>query len=89
MFKHINIKVTGQVQRVMFRISAKDKAERLGLAGLARNLADGSVYIEIEGQENKLKEFISWCYEGPELAKVEKVEVSEGILQNLTEFSVI
>ena len=74
--KHLNIKIYGQVQAVFFRVSAKEKAEKLGITCSARNESDGSVYIEVEGEEGSLEEFVKWCHIGPPLAKVEKVEVS-------------
>ena len=75
--KHLNIKIHGQVQGVFFRATAKEKADTLGIKIFARNEPDGSVYIEAEGEKEKLDEFIKWCYQGPSFARVEKVEVSE------------
>lgn len=77
MIKHLDIKVFGQVQGVFFRITAKEKAEKLGIKILAENKPDGSVYIDAEGEEEKLDKFIKWCHIGPSLAQVEKVEVHE------------
>lgn len=87
MIKHLNIKVFGSVQGVFFRISAKDMAEKLGIVGFAKNESDGTVYIEAEGEEKDLEKFVEWCKVGPPLAKVEKVEVTEGQLKNLTGFN--
>lgn len=72
------IKIFGFVQGVFFRHSSKNKARELHLSGFAKNEADGSVYMEIEGEENKIKEFLEWCRKGPPFAKVNdiKYEVS-------------
>jgi acylphosphatase len=70
MKKHFNIKVSGRVQGVFFRASTKSKAEELAIAGFVQNEPDGSVYIEAEGEEEKLDQFIAWCKRGPELAEV-------------------
>lgn len=83
MLKHLTVKIYGQVQAVGFRYSAGHVARQLGITGFARNEPDGSVYIEAEGEEVALKDFLSWCGKGPQLARVEKVdpswpEVSEG-----------
>jgi acylphosphatase len=67
----IAITVTGRVQGVFFRASAHREAERLALAGLARNQPDGSVYLEVEGPEPALEQFLAWCHTGPDLAQVE------------------
>lgn len=76
--KHLAIRVTGRVQGVFFRASAKAEAERLGLAGFARNDDDGSVAIEVEGDAKALEAFVAWCGRGPDFAKVAAVEVHEG-----------
>ena len=72
--KHLSVKVFGRVQRVFFRYSAKQKAKELGIKGFVRNEEDGLVYIEAEGEEENLKQFLDWCRRGPFLAKVKKVE---------------
>lgn len=86
MRKHLNIKIFGRVQGVFFRISAKKEAEKLGIVGFARNESDGSVYIEAEGEEKDLDKFLDWCKEGPNLAKVDKLEVRKGPLKNFKAF---
>jgi acylphosphatase len=37
--------VSGQVQGVFFRASARHEAERLGVTGYARNLSDGRLEV--------------------------------------------
>ena len=88
MKKHLNIKITGKVQGVWYRGSTKRKAEALGLVGFVRNEPDGSVYAEVEGNENDLKTLVKWCKEGPPLAKVISVETEEAEMKNFTEFVV-
>ncbi|MFH1523125.1 MAG: acylphosphatase [Patescibacteria group bacterium] len=80
--KHLNIKIYGQVQGVFFRDSARKKAEEIGIFGFIRNEPDGSVYIEAEGEEEKLKELLDWCKKGSELAEVKKVETKEVAIKN-------
>lgn len=87
MKKHLNIKIYGQVQGVFFRISAKQEADKLGIKGFARNEKDGTVYIEAEGEKNNLDKFLEWCKNGPDAAKVEKIEVTEIPLKNFSEFN--
>lgn len=65
--------VTGKVQGVFFRDTARKVALGLGLTGLIRNEPNGSVYIEAEGDESSLKKFLSWCHAGPAQAKVTTV----------------
>lgn len=86
---HLNIKIYGYVQGVFFRTSAKEQAEKLNIKGYAKNLSDGSVYIEAEGSEQNLDKFSAWCKQGPEMANVEKIEISENSLKNFKEFQAI
>lgn len=74
MIKHAVITIQGQVQGVSFRAEAQKKAKTLGLRGFVKNLEDGGVYVEAEGEERDVKKFIIWCHMGPELSRVEKVK---------------
>jgi len=65
--------VSGRVQGVFFRTSARDEALRLGLAGQARNLDDGSVELIACGDEAHLAQFERWLQTGPPLARVDSV----------------
>lgn len=68
--------VSGKVQGVCFRASARDEARRLGLAGWARNLADGGVEVLAAGAPEALDALDAlerWLRVGPPLARVERV----------------
>jgi acylphosphatase len=86
--KRITATVTGKVQGVFYRASTEKTARRIGLTGFVRNEADGSVYLEAQGTEAQLQEFIEWCKTGPERAVVASVNVSEIPLQEETGFRV-
>jgi acylphosphatase len=75
MKQHANIRITGRVQGVFFRASARETAQRLGLTGYARNLPDGTVEIEAEGDDAALQQLIEWAHAGPSSARVEEVVV--------------
>jgi acylphosphatase len=62
------------VQGVFFRASTQREAKRLGLTGWVRNLADGTVEIVIEGDDERVKEFLLWAQRGPGAARVDRVE---------------
>jgi len=57
--------------------AAQQKALALGLRGFCKNMEDGSVYIEAEGDLEKLFNFVNWRKKGPELAEVENIKMSE------------
>jgi len=89
MIRHISISVKGKVQGVFFRASTKAKADELGVTGLVRNQPDGSVYIEAEGSDAQLNEFMAWCQHGPRLSNVESCEVKEGTEKGFIKFSIL
>jgi acylphosphatase len=67
--------ISGRVQGVFFRDSARTLANQLNLVGYAKNLPNGTLEIVIDGE--KVDEFIAWCKVGPSSAAVERVEVKE------------
>lgn len=69
--------VTGMVQGVGFRWSAREEARRLGVAGWARNRSDGSVEVEVEGATDSVDRMIDWLRSGPPGSAVAAVQVSE------------
>lgn len=71
----VHLKITGKVQGVFYRKSAKIEADLLGIGGWIKNLKDGSVEASAGADKPKLEEFVAWCKKGPPFAKVENVEV--------------
>jgi acylphosphatase len=67
----------------------QQKARELGLCGFVKNLPDGSVYAEAEGDAALLDALADWCRRGPEGTKVERVEVSEGAWCGFEKFEVV
>src|SRR5689334_22604922 len=69
--------VTGMVQGVGFRWSAREEAHRLGVSGWARNRSDGSVEVEVEGENDAVERMIGWLRSGPPGSAVDDVRVTE------------
>jgi acylphosphatase len=86
--KHYKIRVRGQVQGVFYRASAAEKASKLHLAGFVRNEIDGSVYIEVEGEQDNLTQFIEWTKRGPARAAVISCDVSESEIKHFLQFEI-
>jgi len=84
----ISIKITGRVQGVWFRASTKNEADRLGITGFVKNDSDGGVYIEASGPVLNLDDFVKWCNKGPDLARVNSVEVHQISLFDMADFEV-
>lgn len=85
---HKNIQVFGTVQGVFFRKETRRKAQAIGLSGYVTNLADGSVFMEAEGSYQQVEELVNWCHQGPPLARVLRVETSDGEMNGFKEFEI-
>ncbi len=74
--KTLRLHITGKVQGVWYRASAKDKALSMNLKGKVWNNPDGSVGAIVQGPEELLLQYIAWCKEGPMLASVNNVHTT-------------
>jgi acylphosphatase len=72
--KRIQLVVRGRVQGVFFRASAQREARQHGLTGWVKNRNDGAVEMVVEGEEDRVKDFLAWAQHGPSTARVDKVE---------------
>lgn len=75
--RRVRLTASGMVQGVFFRASTRDEARRLGLTGLARNLADGRVEVQAQGASDAVETLIDFCRRGPGHAEVENLTVDE------------
>ncbi len=73
--KRVQVIIRGRVTGVFFRAAAQREAKRLGITGWVKNRADGSVELVAEGEEDAIKDIISWAHHGPSAARVDDVEV--------------
>lgn len=67
--------VSGHVQGVAFRYTCRDEAERLGLTGWTRNLRDGRVEGEYQGDPENCRQMAAWLKDGPSMARVDHLHV--------------
>ena len=65
--------VEGRVQGVFYRASTQQEANRLKLNGWVKNRLDGKVELIVCGEANRLQEFETWLWQGPEYADVTRV----------------
>lgn len=86
--KHYDINISGRVHGVGFRWATKQKALGLSIWGFVKNESRNSVYIEAEGQEEDLEEFLGWCHRGPLFARVDKLEFEESEIKGYNKFEI-
>jgi acylphosphatase len=72
-----SVVVSGDVQGVFFRDSARREAHRLGVSGWVFNRPDGRVEAHLEGSRDAVEELVRWCRSGPRHATVSHVRVTE------------
>lgn len=70
--------ITGYVQGVFFRAGTREVANSLSLSGWVRNLRDGRVEVQAEGEMEDLQRLIEWSKKGPRGARVSDVKVEYG-----------
>jgi len=80
--------VSGKVQGVFFRASARHQAQMLRITGYARNMADGRVEILACGEIEALDQFKAWLTRGPDGARVDGVSCEPVDEQRISGFSV-
>jgi acylphosphatase len=70
----VHLVIRGHVQGVGFRYFALREARGLGVHGVVRNLADGAVEVEAEGERESLERLVETLRRGPRGARVAGVE---------------
>ena len=80
------IQIKGRVQGVGFRWSALREAKLRGITGFVKNQYDGSVYIEAEGSQEQLLDYLEWCRKGPGFVK--SVTADPAPPENYTDFTI-
>ncbi len=87
MEQSVILTIHGKVQGVGFRYFIKQKADWLGIKGFVKNLMDGTVQVEADGEPEMLQLFIQQCQTGPSHVWVEKIDIQYCPVQGFTGFS--
>jgi len=67
--------ISGRVQGVFFRMETLGAANRIGVNGWVRNLANGAVEAVFEGDKDQVGAILEWCRTGPPNSRVDGVKV--------------
>lgn len=86
--RRVRAVVSGEVQGVGFRYSTRERARELGVAGWVRNLPDGSVEAEVEGEAGAVERMLAWLGRGPSGSRVASVAVTETPVVHASEFTI-
>jgi acylphosphatase len=75
---YYHICIFGMVQCVGFRYFAYRKANEIGnINGFVKNQYDGSLFIEVEAEKEKLNQFITHLKQGPSRSNIESILIEE------------
>jgi acylphosphatase len=82
------VRARGRVQGVFFRDSVRREAARRGVAGWARNCADGTVEAVFEGPGDAVAAMVDYCRAGPGHAHVTQLDEERESPEGLSGFEV-
>ena len=68
--KRVRVIISGRVQGVGFRYFTQREGERLGLVGWVKNLPNGDVEAEAEGDEARVDAFVEAIRRGPPASRI-------------------
>ena len=77
----------GRVQGVFFRDSTRREAQRLGVAGTASNLGDGTVEVVAEGEADAVDRLEAFVRGGPGHAEVDRIDARDEPPEGLRGFT--
>ncbi|MGI8846248.1 MAG: acylphosphatase [Thermoleophilaceae bacterium] len=86
--KAVRVLVSGGVQGVGFRFALQHEADRLGVGGWARNLADGRVEALFEGEPGAVAAAVEFAGRGPDSARVDSLAASDVEAEGLAGFRI-
>ena len=72
----LKAKVSGKVQGVWFRKYALDSARDIGVVGMVKNLVDGTVLVNVSGDDENLRKFKELLENGSPNSRVDKIDYS-------------
>jgi len=85
----VKVVIHGKVQGVFYRVHTKHAADRFGITGYVKNLANGSVEAVFEGDQAAVARMIDWCHKGPEMSRVDHIQTQKiNFLTNFTLFEI-
>lgn len=84
-----HIRFSGRVQGVGFRVEAFGIADRLNLTGWVKNLSNGDVELEVEGELKKINYLVEYL-SSLRRAPIDNVDIKDvNILENEKSFKIV
>ena len=82
-------RAVGRVQGVGFRFFVQSNAQGLGITGWVKNMSDGSVTMELQGESTVIAELVARIKKGRNRIKVTKFELNDlPVVEGENEFAI-
>ncbi len=85
----VHLLITGKVQGVFYRATAKKIATESGVTGWIKNTYNDAVECIATGDKESLQKFIDWCRKGPPGATVSGVTIKPAADETFKTFSIV
>jgi acylphosphatase len=85
----VHLLITGKVQGVFYRATAKKIATESGVTGWIKNTTNDAVECIATGDKESLQIFIDWCRKGPLNAVVKGVTIKPAADETFKAFSIV
>jgi len=69
----VRILIEGRLHGKNFRYQTQQQATKLGLGGFVRNLSDGRIEIEAQGDQDKVEQLLTWCQQEPHGSNIKSI----------------
>ena len=75
--RRYQIRFSGRVQKVGFRLEVEELSKRLGLAGFCENLPNGDVLAQLQGEEKKISFLLDF------MSSLKRIKITERVMEEL------
>jgi len=73
----LRVRVSGRVQGVGYRASVHRRISRLNVVGYVKNMVDGSVELDVQGEKAEVEQALKEAWEGSPFSAVDSVDTEE------------
>ncbi len=86
--RRVKLIIFGRVQGVGYRYFVQSRADKMEIKGFVRNLPDGEVEIDAEGEQSHISLFIEQCIEGSGLSKISNYYIHDIPIYGFQKFEI-
>jgi len=86
---HYNITMSGKFYKLGYRLLAANQAKDLNINGFVQKVGNKTIYIEAEGIEKNVENFINWCKDNRSWTQMELFSTELSDFRNYKCFQII